>query len=489
MSIATQSLKYGWVALATLSITGATIFVANNTMNRITTATVIQIVLGVTERALATQYQTNPVAYRVDPPVIVRTWTDTNGASISMTNALAWRDDLSMKIELDTKLIALCPYYVDTDSVYDGTTNIIMHTFTGLLTSLDLGDHTNFTAIPAIGTNIATYGPWAWRNYVVAWQERYKVLEALKMTTCLRNRSYNGSDDKIDGGYAPDPVGQSYSNTVTGEVVGPAFYPHCESYIIGILDAYAYTTGDTNGVWTSIPPYNVDYKMSFAEWKSYSQWHFFVYLRYIDPERPPWTDYPDGYTWATNEVDKGAGSYWAVRKEGKSSSEGITKTWYWWDYYRVTYSTWEFIGQYPDQQITNTYSIYLKPTLPEYPTEIKEDTGSGYWVYPRTWDITVSGKFEELAGMPTNVFSILNVNFITDVDGILTIEFGSDEFAPLTFDGSGPEAMDAPTSGTAARDWYDNTGSVGTMKGSYVNPDDYFMAKTWQFNYCTNKYW
>jgi len=65
--------------------------------------------------------------------------------------------------------------------VYDGTTNIVMHTFTGLLTSLDLGDHTNFTAIPAIGTNAATFGPWAWRNYITAWQERYKVLNALKV--------------------------------------------------------------------------------------------------------------------------------------------------------------------------------------------------------------------------------------------------------------------------------------------------------------------
>jgi len=182
MSIATQSLKYGWVALATLTIGTATIFVAPSVLRRITLKDRIEVTLAIVERCLATQTGTNPATYGVDPPSIVRTWTDTNGASVIVTNSIAWRDDLSMKIELDTKLIALCPYYVDTNSVYDGTTNIIMHTFTGLLTSLDLGDHTNFTAIPAIGTNIATYGPWAWRNYVVAWQERYKVLNAMKMT-------------------------------------------------------------------------------------------------------------------------------------------------------------------------------------------------------------------------------------------------------------------------------------------------------------------
>ena len=183
MSIATTALRYGWKVLAILTIGTGSIFVADNVLNRITTKDRIEVTLAVVERCMATQTGTNPATYGVDPPSIVRTWTDTNGASVTMTNAIAWRDDLSMKVELDAKLEALCPYYVDTNSVYDGTTNIVMHTFTGLLTSLDLGDHTNFTAIPAIGTNIATYGPWAWRNYIVAWQERYKVLEAMKYNT------------------------------------------------------------------------------------------------------------------------------------------------------------------------------------------------------------------------------------------------------------------------------------------------------------------
>ena len=183
MSIATTSLRYGWKVLAILTIGTGSIFVADNVLNRITTKDRIEVTLAVVERCLATQTGTNgagePV-YAVDPPSIVRTWTDTNGASVIVTNAIAWRDDLSMKVELDAKIHALCPHYVDTNSVYDGTTNIIMHTFTGLLASLNIGDGTNFTAIPAIGTNVATYGPWAWRNYIIAWQERYKMLEALK---------------------------------------------------------------------------------------------------------------------------------------------------------------------------------------------------------------------------------------------------------------------------------------------------------------------
>jgi hypothetical protein len=185
MSIATHALKFGWVYLASLTLGTGTIFMVNPVLNRITLHDRAEVFLGIVERCYATQTGTNtdgtPI-YAVAPPEEVRTWTDTNGASVTVTNSIEWRDDLSMKYDMDVKLKALCPYYVDTNSVFDGTTNIVMCTFTGLLTSLNLGDHTNFTSIPALGTNAATFGPWAWRNYIVAWQERYKVLNALKIT-------------------------------------------------------------------------------------------------------------------------------------------------------------------------------------------------------------------------------------------------------------------------------------------------------------------
>ena len=255
MSIATTSLKYGWKVLAILTIGAGSIFVADNVLNRITTKDRIEITLAVVERCLATQTGTNPATYGVDPLSIVRTWTDTNGASVTMTNALEWRDDLSMKVELDAKLEALCPYYVDPDSVYDGTTNIVMHTFTGLLTSLDLGDHTNFTAIPAIGTNIATYGPWAWRNYVVAWQERYKVLEALKMTKdnsyyrTGRAASYfmgtNNLDtwaDAQDDCLNRPRIVEGYGGGYLAQTNNPFPAQYFEAYTAGIMDDIAYAT-------------------------------------------------------------------------------------------------------------------------------------------------------------------------------------------------------------------------------------------------------
>jgi hypothetical protein len=184
MSIATHAIKYGWVYLASLTIGTGTIFMVNPVLNRITLHDRIEVFLGVVERCYATQTGTNTDGsgiYAVAPPVEVRTWYDANGTSVTVTNAIEWRDDLSMKVDLDAKIFALIPCYVDPATVYDGTTNISMLTVTGLFASLQIGDHTNqFTAVPAIGTNAATYGPWAWRNYVVAWQERYKVLNALR---------------------------------------------------------------------------------------------------------------------------------------------------------------------------------------------------------------------------------------------------------------------------------------------------------------------
>lgn len=200
MGIPTTYLKYGWYIIAGAVLTGSTIYVADSTQKRITQRDAIQVILGTVERCLATQTSTNPVTYAVEPPSFVRSWVSTNGAigtnfawvTNQVTNSISWYTDRAMMVDLDAKIFALIPYYVDTNTVYDSTTNISMLTVTGLFASLQIGDHTNqFTAIPCwtnnVGqtnciTNAATFGPWAWRNYIVAWQERYKVLNSLKIT-------------------------------------------------------------------------------------------------------------------------------------------------------------------------------------------------------------------------------------------------------------------------------------------------------------------
>lgn len=231
------SLKYGWKIPTSIALAAVTIYVANNTRWRVNQADVIELALGVHERCLATQTTTNPT-YAVAPPSFVRSWysnsyvtTNVPGDAVTnwtaqlhtnvFTNVIGWRTDRAMMIELDAKIKELVPYYIDTNTVYDGTTNIVMLTVTGVWASLGIGDGTNqFTSIPSwtnnVGetnctTNAATFGPWAWRNYMVAWQERYKVLNALKLYKAPFAYSVTGAFNKVAQGGTPQTA-QGYAD-------------------------------------------------------------------------------------------------------------------------------------------------------------------------------------------------------------------------------------------------------------------------------------
>ena len=179
MSFQTTAIKYGWMYLTALGvITGTTIYVANNTRKQVLPVDIIQIPLAVTERALALQYGTNALGeplYYVDPPSFVRTWTSnvytTNGVTVYtniVTNTIGWHTDRTMMVSLDATIKALVPYYVDTNTVYDGTTNIAMLTVTGLWASLGIGDGTNkFTRTPAWTNPVSTNWVVSYTNFQV----------------------------------------------------------------------------------------------------------------------------------------------------------------------------------------------------------------------------------------------------------------------------------------------------------------------------------
>ena len=184
-------LRYGWKIATGIALASTTIYVANNTRWRVNQADVIELALGVDERIMALQTGTNafgaPV-YPVARPSFVRNWITNNyetqvvGGVTSVvavaytntfTNTIGYRTDHAMMVELDAKLKEIVPYYKD-PITYQPLT------FTGLLASLNIGDGTNFTRTPAIGTNAATYGEYPMRIYVQDLQERYKVLNALQ---------------------------------------------------------------------------------------------------------------------------------------------------------------------------------------------------------------------------------------------------------------------------------------------------------------------
>ncbi len=176
MAFSFQNIKYGWVALTGIVLTGTTIYVAVNTRHHVKQIDIIPVALGTYERCLATQYATNPL-YRVAPSSFVRSWINTNGVAENVTNAFGNYIDKSMMDSLDTTIKQLVPYYRPSETGE-------LWSVTSLWAYLNIGDGTSqFTRIPTIETNFATYGSYPQQIYVECLQERYKVLNALKLTT------------------------------------------------------------------------------------------------------------------------------------------------------------------------------------------------------------------------------------------------------------------------------------------------------------------
>jgi hypothetical protein len=216
--------------------------------------------------------------------------------------------------------------------------------------------------------------------------------------------------------------------------------------------------------------------MTYNEYKQYFTWYWF-HGTDSSMGPPPYTPYPDGYVNpTTNETDRGAGDYWAVYKSPYAGgwNPPPVKAWYWNYEFKIDYSTWIFEPSFSGQQITNTPSIYLKPTL-----------ASGYWTPASNWQLTAEGRFEELAGLPPNVYSKLDETFVDKTTNTWTVIFGSDEFGPLNAADSQPTFPEAPTEPTLE----DLSDFIGTARGLRLEPNDYFFLKDWQFNYCTVKYW
>ena len=586
MSFQTQAIKYGWVALASLGIiTGTTIYVANNQRKQVKPEDIIEIVLGVHERCLATQTATNPT-YSVNPPSIVRTWTSnvytTNGVTVYtniVTNTIGFSLDRSMMVSLDATIKQLVPYYCDTNSVYDGSTQICMLTVTGLWASLQIGDKTNkFTRTPcwtnpvstnwivnyisywpstngtatnivytsdyrqvvnyakswtATGghvwvtssnwasevvtvTNAAAYGDYPWQIYTQDLEERYKVLNALKMTRTYKT-AYNGSkadqgSDYPSIGYGGiDLYGWNFSNIVTHAISEKAYSfensGFLDPHVYGISNAYYlnsnYFAGATNWVklngtgsgTNTLPDTKVIYNITWNEVKQFSTWWYFHYEK-ISPDQPPWTPYPDGYVYPTNLTGLGAGSYRAfyrapnyAEETSPESGDFHTLMWAWPSSLLISFSTWRFQKDFAGQQITNTATLYIKPSLPVLPTNTTYWTENTY-ERPAQWDVNAVGQFGEFLGMTTGIYQILSENYIAEnTNGTWTIEFGSDEFPPLSAMGAEPPFPIEPTPSSGFDDYDFNANSVGTIKGMYLYSEDYAFIKTWQFNYCTNKYW
>jgi hypothetical protein len=458
----------------------------NPVLNRITLKDRIEVTLAVVERCMATQTGTNadgtPI-YAVAPPVEVRTWYDSNGAPAIVTNSIEWRDDLSIKVDLDAKIMALIPCYVDTNTIYDDTTNISMLTVTGLFASLQIGDHTNqFTSIPAIGTNAASYGPWAWRNYVMAWQERYKVLNALEYSLVGQPTTLNGSkghDERSTGlGYPVDWVAYYYSNIITGEIkIG--YEPSWNAAAVGKTVRSELST-NSNYVYLDILD-KEDLLWDEAKQINSKAWYYgltnttpYYGSNYIIVT----TNDGDAYGFG---VEVGGGTF-AYRYPNVTIG---TNTWFYiGSGGNKQYATWRW-DNYQIDGLTNILAVFVKPRANYYSIETEIVTDA-HWSWPRSWVSNIVSDFAEMQGMTESKYYQIASEHVHKNAGYWEIDFGHDEFNVLKSGGTYPTWCEEPAS---IENPTNNYGSIGQLYGCWLNPQITYGFKKWQFSYCTNKYW
>jgi hypothetical protein len=194
MAISTQAVKYGWIALTGIALTGTTVYVGSAVW-RAYQRDIIEIVVGPWERAEATRTASN--AWGRVPQTEVRTLT-TNDLSTTnpvaytevLTYVFTWRPDYAMLTNADATLKGAFPYYVASNAV--ATSNFTALSVGGVWASLAVGDSTSqFTRVPCHTNNpgetneevvAATFGDWARRLFVEPMKERYKVAWYLQKT-------------------------------------------------------------------------------------------------------------------------------------------------------------------------------------------------------------------------------------------------------------------------------------------------------------------
>lgn len=545
MAFTWQELKYGWVALASLVVTGTTIYVASNTRVHVYPVDVIEIALATTEKCLATQYSTNPVQYRVTPPTFTRTWLNTNGVAETVTNAIGNYTDIDMMRSLDDTIKAVVTNYGWSNSPGENMT------FTGLLANLNIGNGTDFTSVPCwtndaqwifkinftnyypntgspdivavtslypetvryaydfwsngfywtnrlfdtsnsiTTTNIATYGTYAQQVYVTALQERYKVLNAMEY---MIDQNRDVVDKSFWGGgkWTIEVYKYPYSNKVTGVYPEYGHTPNVQAYLSGLTEDYYYRTYpySTNFYpyygggtpYTNIPSH---WNPTYSEAQINSEWDWYYSVLYDPPYRTYTTNHDS--TWDT--------TYLNYVGEACQSRKGIyhyivSDPSYPFHEYLIRLSRAYGTIRWANYQYTNipsTFSVYYKgatnyPYFGNYDTEIATNDS---WSLPREWTIDQTWTFEEDV-TPNDAYQKLSDAYISQSNQYSQVVFGADQFPKLVYSGSMPPWSAEPSGGVS---WSNNAGSVWTVKGLALYHNNIKGVRKYQFNYATNKFW
>lgn len=149
MAFSFQNIKYGWVALAGITLTGTTIYIASNTRQQVQQIDVVEIVAGAYERCLATVYpedadlSDNDKRYGTSPFEVIRNWVDSDGVTNIVTNAIGWTIDRELLVAVDSVIYDLIPHYLNTNFAATDMLSTVRLTVTGVWDTLQIGDKTN----------------------------------------------------------------------------------------------------------------------------------------------------------------------------------------------------------------------------------------------------------------------------------------------------------------------------------------------------------
>ena len=496
MSFQTTAIKYGWMYLTALGvITGTTIYVANNTRKQVLPVDIIQIPLAVTERALALQYGTNALGeplYYVDPPSFVRTWTSnvytTNGVTVYtniVTNTIGWHTDRTMMVSLDATIKALVPYYVDTNTVYDGTTNIAMLTVTGLWASLGIGDGTNkFTRTPAWTNPVSTNWVVSYTNFQVHGYP-YWVLTNTYFSSIITN-----DDDVIIKDvqqeywywFGTTNLHICYTSSLdeavyaVTNIIKESYFVASVSNIGVITNFFAERVGTLPGYYISNFPQVVSQTTNAATYGDYP-WQIYVedlQERYKVLEALKMTKRDLGWTVATTNE-----RYLFVNNgDGRTNYDVMVA------YYSSHWPSDHVAGYHVCAKMTDlNYSDYPRIIGLEgwcayaYVNSIYVDTNLSksvsYFVRSKGWQNWMSGPF---------VFNAQGVTMGTNWTLLTTANIGFNSSNPVPVI-VGDENSGCPTVIPFSDTYDENDFFYGWEL------QDITVTCDWQFNYATNKYW
>jgi hypothetical protein len=502
MAFSWQQIKYGWVALTGIVLTGTTIYVAVNTRHHVQQIDLIPIALGTYERCLATQYTNNPILYRVNPPSFVRSWINTNGVAENVTNAFGYYIDKNMMDSLDTTITQLVSYFTDPDTIITSNGFPILfqnYTVTGLWDKLDIGDGIN------------QFTPYVQQIYTDTLQERYKVLQALNTIVHTNpvinisiNTNYPASLRTVDAQYnfpfygLRDKIGDilyrqwddaigphaEYSADFIGNVFGVNYWDR-ELYMFPEIftNQPPWIEKNASATWSSYFTGTVAKSLSSDDVKNCAKWLWY---------RNESTNILEYITESTNSYVSGSFGHYFIVELRTNNIYGVSSygpqnpllgqlyTTYAVSMYKrygtyqwsvSEYNTNIFISTQLSAKVTMDNNFYFKPSINNI------ISASNYEVYC---------EWEEGAGMTdTNTYYIFPSSdiYITTNAGQIyyNANIGWDEDEALALENSYPYMDIAiPT-------------SVGiSKKVGFFFPTTFsgrLVKYEYNFQYCTNKYW